>query len=92
MMSMDRDRRIENARMLVYRLERLSADSWWAHRASGLRGSLLRTLDRLEDIACLASPEQEWQHLDRLMRHGYEILEGAAREIRELEGITGKNP
>jgi hypothetical protein len=92
MRSMDRDRVIKNARMLVYRLERLSADSWWAHRASGLRGSLLRSLDRLEDIACPAPPEQEWQHLDRLMQRGYEILEGAAREIREFEGNTGKNP
>jgi len=34
--------------MLADRLERISADSVWAHRASGLRGSLLRTLDELQ--------------------------------------------
>ncbi|MBK9926386.1 MAG: hypothetical protein IPP66_14005 [Anaerolineales bacterium] len=32
-------------RILTDRLERISADSVWAHRASGLRGSLLRILD-----------------------------------------------
>lgn len=35
-------------RMLSERLERISADSIWAHRASGVRGALLRTLDLLE--------------------------------------------
>jgi len=32
-------------RMLSERLERISADSIWAHRASGVRGTLLRILD-----------------------------------------------
>jgi hypothetical protein len=36
-------------RMLSDRLERISADSIWAHRASGVRGSLLRTLDQLQN-------------------------------------------
>ncbi len=31
--------------MLSERLERISADSVWAHRASGVRGALLRILD-----------------------------------------------
>ncbi len=31
--------------MLIARLERLSADSYWAHQASGVRGSLLRLLE-----------------------------------------------
>jgi hypothetical protein len=35
-------------RMLSERLERISADSIWAHRASGVRGSLLRLLDEGE--------------------------------------------
>jgi len=34
--------------MLADRLERISADSVWAHRASGVRGALLRTLDQLQ--------------------------------------------
>ena len=29
-------------RLLPTRLERISADSYWAHRVSGVRGSLLR--------------------------------------------------
>jgi len=35
--------------MLAERLERISADSVWAHRASGVRGALLRTLDQLQN-------------------------------------------
>ncbi|MFZ5884373.1 MAG: hypothetical protein ACOYYI_11385 [Chloroflexota bacterium] len=35
-------------RMLTERLERISADSVWAHRASGVRGSLLRLLEESE--------------------------------------------
>jgi hypothetical protein len=34
--------------MLVERLERIPADSIWAHRASGVRGSLIRMLEDLE--------------------------------------------
>ena len=34
--------------MLTERLERISVDSVWAHRASGVRGSLLRLLDEGE--------------------------------------------
>jgi hypothetical protein len=35
-------------RLLLARLERISADSIWAHRASGVRGSLLRLLEEGE--------------------------------------------
>lgn len=64
---------------LVERLEHLSADSIYAHRASGLRGSLLRYMERLEageqmDRASLAQ-------LDQLVEYGFQILELAAREI-----------
>lgn len=34
--------------MLTERLERISVDSVWAHRASGVRGSLLRLLEEGE--------------------------------------------
>jgi hypothetical protein len=34
---------------LTERLERISADSVWAHRASGVRGALLRTLDQMQN-------------------------------------------
>ena len=36
-------------RILTDRLERISADSIWAHRASGVRGALLRTMDQLQN-------------------------------------------
>jgi hypothetical protein len=39
---------IQMLQMLLARLERVSVDSYWAHRASGVRGSLLRTLELLE--------------------------------------------
>jgi hypothetical protein len=42
------ERQIAYARLLVSRLERLSADSYWAHQASGLRGSLLRCLQQVD--------------------------------------------
>ena len=57
--------------MLVARLERMSADSYWAHQASGVRGSLLRIIenDRLD------SPQAA-----NLLDKGFEYLEKAARE------------
>jgi hypothetical protein len=72
---------VEFARRLTSRLERLSADSVWAHRASGLRGSLLRWLDAYEQNM----PPQggEARQLDQLVRQALEILTQAAREIRE---------
>ena len=36
--------------LLVSRLERLSVDSYWAHRASGIRGSLLRCKDNFTQV------------------------------------------
>lgn len=54
--------------MLIARLERLSADSYWAHRASGVRGSLLRWVEAGEgDIGVL-------------VERGFEFLEKAAKE------------
>ena len=60
-------------------LERLSADSVWAHRASGLRGSLLRDLAGLESRQPTPTESSE---LNRLVQIGFDILEKAAREIR----------
>ena len=57
--------------MLVARLERLSADSYWAHQASGVRGSLLRIIE--DDH--LDSPQAA-----NLLDKGFEFLEKAALE------------
>ncbi len=65
------------ARLLAARLERLSADSIWARRASGLRGNLLKTLDALES----GSDPHAAARLEPLLRLGFEMLAAAAREI-----------
>lgn len=57
--------------LLIARLERLSADSYWAHQASGVRGSLLRWVEGGDDSHCLLEGLIEW---------GFEVLEKAARE------------
>jgi len=66
---------VQSARLLVSRLERLSADSLWARRSSGIRGSLLKHLEAAEPNA------GEKEHLERLIQRGFELLEKAAREI-----------
>ena len=67
---MDQAKLLNNAQILLSRLERLSADSVWAHKASGLRGSLIR---------CLEGGDAS--KLKVLVEQGYELLTNAAREI-----------
>jgi len=74
---------VEFAQRLADRLERLSADSVWAHRASGLRGSLLRWLEHHAGMRN-GDPNARAQ-LDRLVAGALEILTQAAREIREVK-------
>jgi len=62
------------AQILLDRLERISADSAWAHQASGIRASLARKL---------AEPNLVYQDLKELMGVGFNILENAAGEIPE---------
>lgn len=73
-----RDHLLEEARMLVERLERISADSVWAHRSSGLRGTLLRLIDQVETggdpaNSILAS-------LGQNMNLGFDMLVKAGKE------------
>lgn len=74
---------IDLARLLISRLERLSADSYWAHRSSGLRGSLLRCLEQIEtgDVGPEAMPR-----LEQLIAFGFDVLTRGAREIRTPDG------
>ena len=74
------DPRIELLRMLTRRLERLSVDSVWARRASGLRGSLIKALSAAE-----AGAPPTTEHLDLLIERSFEILSKAAREIPDPE-------
>jgi hypothetical protein len=62
-------------RLLLARLERISADSVWAHRASGVRGSLLRMMVQLEKNHPVNTIE-----LNRLAEMGFFILEESAKE------------
>jgi hypothetical protein len=62
-------------RLLLARLERISVDSYWAHRASGVRGALVKLLGQMEmgetiDVASL----------QKNLQVGFEILEKAAGE------------
>ncbi len=73
------DREIELIVRLVDRLEHLSADSFYAHRASGLRGSLLRWIERLNNNEPMS--QEQLQQVDLLMKDGFDILEMAAKEV-----------
>ncbi len=66
---------IQLVRLLLALLERVSVDSYWAHRASGVRGALLRALEAFE-----AHQNQDPAILGKLMDQGFQILERAARE------------
>jgi hypothetical protein len=66
---------LELIRLLLARLERISVDSYWAHRASGIRGSLLRALEKLE-----AGRPFQRSRLNALLAQGFDILEKAAIE------------
>jgi hypothetical protein len=70
---------LELIKRLTDRLERLSADSIYAHQASGLRGSLLRCIEQLESGELLDSEDRS--RLDDLVGYGFDILELAAKEI-----------
>ena len=76
-------RQIETARLLISRLERLSADSLYAHRASGLRGSLLRYVEQAGSGQQPAdSGDFSQAQVNKMLSFGFQILEKAAKEIR----------
>ena len=60
--------------MLSDRLERISADSVWAHRASGIRGALLQILD--EDIG---RSQTDPKNVKLLITAAMQILTQAAK-------------
>jgi hypothetical protein len=78
---MDKNKQIvDQTYLLISRLERLSADSVWAHRASGLRGALLRVLEVWE-----TNPDrlyiEELVRLQDLVDYGFRLVENAAKEL-----------
>jgi hypothetical protein len=74
---MDSTEEIKLIRLLLDRLERVSVDSYWAHRASGIRGGLIRTLEELEK----GTPAGR-ANTSELISSAFEILTRAAREKR----------
>ncbi len=66
---------IRTLHFLLSRLERISADSSVAYRASGVRGSMLRMVEKLE-----AGRPVSDQDAKRLVESAYLLLQKAARE------------
>ena len=62
-------------RLLLPRLERISVDSYWAHRASGVRGALTKILDQME-----RGLPTDQVTVDKNILIGFEILKEAAEE------------
>ena len=62
-------------RLLLPRLERISVDSYWAHRASGVRGALTKILEQME-MGEAIDPRSIQVNISM----GFEILKEAAEE------------
>jgi hypothetical protein len=77
--------RLLQAEILVERLARLSADSAWAHKASGIRASLDRYLGLIN-----TGGNYDRQLLAQLIQNGYEILEQAAHQIPSTDEPQGE--
>jgi hypothetical protein len=67
-------------RILIRRLERIPADSLWAHRASGIRGALLKAQNALEHGEAVDPGSLQF-----LVTYGFKLLENAIRESKEHE-------
>ena len=76
---------IELLRLMAERLERLSVDSHWARRASGLRGNMIKVLEEID-----AGQEVETARLNPLIERAFEVLRHAAQEIPDIEEIMKK--
>jgi len=75
--------RIALANMLIERMAQLSADSIWARRASGYRGTLLKLVTRLENDPVAKYPaeqQRDYAYLGELIPLGFALLEKAAQE------------
>ena|SRR3990172_2050804 len=60
-------------KLLLIRLERISADSYLAHRASGIRGALLREMEAINTGTSMSA-----SNLEQLINNGFRIVETAA--------------
>jgi hypothetical protein len=70
--------------LILYRLERIPVDSRLAHRASGLRGSLLAIIETIDTRQPVSVSDMEG-----LINQGCYLLERAASE-RARSGSTSR--
>jgi len=70
---------VAQAQILISRLERMSADSIWARRASGVRGALLGIVEKAQSREALSLQEQ--RRLEELLDWGFRMLVKAAQEL-----------
>ena len=73
---------IELLRLLAARLERLSVDSRWARRASGLRGNIIKIIEQADTGEPVAA-----MRLNLLTDTAFDILRRAAQDIPDLEDL-----
>ena len=73
---------IQLLRLLISRLERLSVDSHWARRASGLRGNIVKVLEEAD-----SGKEVSSERLELLTDAAFDILRRAAQDIPDLEEL-----
>ena len=78
-------KQVELLRLLASRLERLSADSRWSRRASGLRGNIIKVLEEVD--AGIPVPASR---LDLLTNVAFDILRHAAEDIPDIEAMLRK--
>jgi hypothetical protein len=71
---------ISQASLLASRLEKLSADSIWARRSSGVRGNLLRELELATERTDFKLSAAQRSRLVSLMALGFDYLNKGARE------------
>ena len=69
------DELLRTLTFLLSRLERISADSAVAYRASGVRGAMLRVVEKIEEARPVSGAD-----VKRLIENGYSLLEKAAQE------------
>jgi hypothetical protein len=81
-MESDYTRQIGLLHLLASRLERLSVDSHWARRASGLRGNIIKVLDEAQ-----AGQRISQERLDLLIGTAFDLLRRAAQEIPDIEAF-----
>ncbi len=72
-------------RLLVSRLERLSVDSHWARRASGLRGNIIKMLEEADSGEPVSAAR-----LELVTGSAFDLLRRAAHDIPDLEELLKK--